>query len=120
MQAKQFFALFLLVIISSKAIIPEAQSNNNTQQYKNKIIADAVAILFGEALNDVQKGLVALTKEKTDLMLDSKESSVISMNSRNDCYSVLCSSASIRSMKKAQQAWKKSHPNAPESEVEDI
>ena len=54
MQAKQFFALLFWLSSQLMLLFPEVQSNTNAQQYKNKQIADAIAILFKEALNDVR------------------------------------------------------------------
>ena len=95
-----------MVIISVNAIIPEAQSNTNAQQKNIKQIADSIAILFVETLNNIQKGLVALPKEETDLEF-------FYMNSRDECNSIFCYPSSIRAMVRAQKAWRASHPNAP-------
>ena len=72
MQAKQFFALFLLVIISVDAMTPEAQSNTIAQKFQGNQVAGSDSSLIKETLNNIQKGLVALPKE-AGLMFDSEE-----------------------------------------------
>ena len=71
MQAKQFFALFLLVIISVDAMTPEAQANAIVSQFQNNQIVGADSQIIQEGLNNIQKGLVALPEEN-GLMFDSE------------------------------------------------
>ena len=73
MQAKQFFALFLLVIVSVDAMIPEAQSNGFATNFQSKQVAGADSETFTESLNNIQKGLAALPIQEIGLLFAGDE-----------------------------------------------
>ena len=75
MQAKQFFALFLLVIISVDAITPEARLNAFIKNIQNQQVVGANSSpVIEQALNNIQKGLAALI-EQNYIMFDSEATS---------------------------------------------
>ena len=71
MQAKQFFALFLLVIVSVDAMIPEAQSNTIATKSQSKQVGGAASSSIRQTLNKIQKGLVTLPKQEIGLLFES-------------------------------------------------
>ena len=73
MQAKQFFALFLLIIISVDAITPEAKLTAIIQKIQSQVATANSSALIEQVLNNVPKGLVALLEEN-NLMFDSESS----------------------------------------------
>ena len=77
MQAKQFFALFLLVIISVDAITPEAKLNAIIQTIQTtQVVGTNSSPVIEEALNNIQKGLATLI-EQNYIMFDAEEEQAI-------------------------------------------